>query len=130
MDAKKKTRRDARRLFRLCLVAGTLDEARARQVAALIGGSGRRGSVPMLGEFLRLVRLEVDRRTALVESAVALPPDLRDDLSARLARSHGPGLETTFVVNPALLAGIRIKVGSEVYDGSVRAQLVALEARL
>lgn len=130
MNAKKKTRRDARRLFRLCLGAGILNEARAREVAALIGGSGRRGSVPMLGEFLRLVRLEVDRHTALVESAVALPPDLREGLSARLARRHGPGIETTFVLNPALLAGIRIKVGSEVYDGSVRARLAALEARL
>lgn len=130
MAAKTRTRRAARRLFRLCQVAGILDEPRVRQVATLIGASGRRGSVPILGEFKRLVRLDVDRRTALVESAVALPLEIREELSAELARRHGPGVRTTFALNPALVAGMRIKVGSEVYDGSVRARLAALEARL
>ena len=76
------------------------------------------------------MRLEVDRRTALVESAVALPPEIREGLSARLARRYGAGVKTTFALNPALLAGMRIRVGSEVYDGSVHARLAALEARL
>jgi F0F1-type ATP synthase delta subunit len=33
-------------------------------------------------------------------------------------------------VDPALLAGVSIRVGSEVYDGSVRARLAAFESRL
>ena len=109
---------------------GMLDEERARQVAALVGASGRRGALPLLTEFHRLVRLEVDRRTALVESAAALPPETRDLVSEELARRFGPGVNTTFVVDPALIAGLRITVGSEVFDGSVRARLGTLEARL
>jgi F-type H+-transporting ATPase subunit delta len=130
MKTKKKTRRAARLLLRLCMVDGVLDEARARQVAARLAASGRRGALPVASEFLRLVRLDIDRRTALVESAMPLPADVGDDVSARLAGTYGPGVKATFALNPALGAGIRIKIGSQVYDGSVRGRLAALEARL
>ena len=130
MKSNRKARRAARRLFRLCLTGGTLNEARARQIAAGIAASGRRGSLPILSDFVRLIRLDCDRRTAVVESALPLPADIRDAVSARLTRHHGPGTRTTFAQNPALLAGLRVRVGSQIYDGSVRARLAALEARL
>ena len=130
MKTKKRTRRAARLLFRLCVRDGVLDDERAWHVAARLAASGRRGALSVVSEFLRLVRLDVDRRTALVESAIPLPADVRDGVSARLAGTYGPGVKTTFALDPALGAGIRIKVGSQVYDGSVRARLAALEARL
>lgn len=130
MKANRKTRRASRRLFRLCLVDGILDESRVRRVAERIAHSGRRGSFAILRDFFRLVRIALSRRTAVVESAATLPSDMRDDVNARLAGTYGPGLKTTFTVNPALVGGMRIKVGSDVYDGSVRARLAALEVRL
>jgi len=130
MKSSRKSRRAARRLFRRCFVDGSFDEARARAIAARIATSGRGRSLPIVSDFLRLVRIDVSRRTALVESAAELPDDIRQDVSARLTRTYGTGLKTTFAVNPALVGGICIKVGSDVYDGSVRAKLAALEARL
>jgi F-type H+-transporting ATPase subunit delta len=130
MMMKTKTRRAARLLFRLCAVDGMLDEVRVRHVAARLAASRRRGALPVGREFLRLVRLDVDRRTALVESAMPLPVDVRDDVSARLDGIYGPGVKATFALNPALGAGLRIQVGSRVYDGSVRGRLAALEALL
>lgn len=130
MTTKTRRRRAARRLFRLCLVDGMLNEARVRHVATRLAASRRRGALPVGKDFLRLVRLDVDRRTALVESAMPLPVDVRDDLSARLAGIYGPGVKATFTLNPALGAGLRIQVGSRVYDGSVRGRLAALQARL
>jgi F-type H+-transporting ATPase subunit delta len=127
MKSNRRTRRASRRLFRQCLVDGLLDEARARTVAERVAKSGRRGSFAILRDLLRLVRIDVSRRTALVEIAAPLPADVRDDLSARLTGTYGAGLKTTFAVNPALVGGIRIKVGSDVYDGSVRARLTAIE---
>jgi F-type H+-transporting ATPase subunit delta len=44
-----------------------------------------------------------------------------------LARRYGPGLNVSFWVNPELIGGVRIKVGSDVYDGSVAARLAALD---
>jgi F-type H+-transporting ATPase subunit delta len=76
------------------------------------------------------VRLHRDRRTAVVESAAPLGRDVQDDVRASLVRVYGPTLDTSFTDNPALIGGIRIKVGSDVYDGSVRARLAAIEARL
>ena len=123
-------KRAARRLYRLCLVDGSFDEIRARSVAARLAGSGRRGAQPVLWEFLRLARLDQARRTAVVESAEPLPSEVQDDVSARLGRTYGAGVKPTFAVNPALLGGMRIRMGSDVYDGSVRARLAALQSRL
>jgi F-type H+-transporting ATPase subunit delta len=107
-----------------------LDEGRVRQVAGRLVESKRRGALSVLSDFLRMVRLDRDRRSASVASAANLPEDLRADVRASLARLYGPGLETSFTEDHDLIGGMRIKVGSDVYDGSVRARLAALEARL
>jgi len=130
MKANRKVKRAARKLFRLCLVNGALDEGRVRQVAQSIAASRRRGSLAVLADFQRLVRLDSERHSALVESATPLMPDMRADIQAGLTRVYGPGVEATFTENPALIGGMRIKVGSDVYDDSVRARLAALQARL
>jgi F-type H+-transporting ATPase subunit delta len=120
----------ARRLYRLCLVNGQLDEGRVRQVARSLAGSRRRGALLVLGSLKRLVRLVRDKRRASVETATPLPDDLRGAVRANLDRAYGAGLETTFTENPALIGGMRIRVGSDVYDGSVRARLAAIESQL
>ena len=130
MQPNAKISRASRKLFRLCVVRGVLDEARARQVVRRIAASRRRGSLTLLWNFRRLVRLDRDRHTAVVESATPLGTGLRERLSADLARIHGPGLRASFEQNPALIGGVRITIGSDVYDGSLRARLAALAARL
>ena len=130
MKAIEKVKRSARELFRFCLVDGVLDDQRVREVSARLAATGRRGALPVLAGFQRLVRLDRDRHTAIVESAAPLPDPVRQGIQSRLARHYGSGIEATFAENPALIGGMRIKVGSDVYDGSVRARLAALEARL
>jgi F-type H+-transporting ATPase subunit delta len=130
MKSNRQITRSARRLFRLCLVTGTIDEARTKDVARRIALSERRGSKATLKQFLRLVRLDLARHLALVESAAPLPLDVQETVTTGLAGLYGPTVKPTFIVTPALLGGMRIKVGSDVYDGSVRARLAALEARL
>jgi len=127
---RRKTKRAARQLLRMCLVDGALEPSRVRQVAQRLVISKRRGSLNILSAFQRLVRLDRDRHTAVVESAAALVPEVRANVQAGLARLYGDGLEASFQENPGLIGGMRIKVGSDVYDGSVRAKLAALEARL
>jgi F-type H+-transporting ATPase subunit delta len=129
MKVNKRTKRAARALYRVCTLNGTLDDGRVRTAAAHLAGSRRRGALPLLQAFQRLVRLDRDRHTALVESAAPLDEALREQLRLGVARAYA-GVETTFADNPALIGGIRIKVGSDVYDGSVRARLNALTARL
>ena len=126
----KQNRRGAKHLFLACLVNGAADEARVRQVVARLIETRPRGFMGMLGHFQRLVRLDIERRTAQVESAVALSPELRAKVQAGLTKTYGPNLNTTFVENPALLAGLRIKVGSDVYDGTIQGRLTELQENL
>ena len=130
MTFSRKARRTARHLFRLCIVGGQLDPSRVRLIAARVARSGKRGSLAVLSGFQRMVRLNRDGRRAVVESAAALPQDLRTAVQADLTRRYGSGLETSFTENPALIGGMRIRVGSDVYDGSVRARLAAIDAGL
>jgi len=130
MKGTRRTIRAARRLYRLCLIDGRLDEGRVRQVARRLGGSRRRGSIAVLSSLRRIVKLDRDRRRAVVETATSLPDDLRDEVQANLARLYGSGLATSFETTPGLIGGMRIRVGSDVYDGSVRARLAAIESRL
>jgi F-type H+-transporting ATPase subunit delta len=127
MKTTKQTKREAKRLFRSCLVNGLLDEGRTRQVVQRIIDGKRRGGLALLSHFQRLVKLECVRRTAQVESATPLPADLHESIQAGLARIYGPGISASFAHNPGLIGGMRIKVGSDVYDGSVRARLAELE---
>ena len=87
----------------------------------------RRGGLTLLSYFQRLVKLDRARHTAEVESAMLLPADLRENIQTALVRTYGPGISASFSQNPALIGGMRIKVGSDVYDGSIRSRLAALE---
>lgn len=130
MKITKQARRDAKQLFRSCLVNGLLDENRARQVVTQVIAQKPRGYVAILNHFQRLVKLDLERRTALVESAVPVAPELQASVTRELGQLYGQGLNISFAQNPSLIGGLRIQVGSDVYDGSVKARLAALEASL
>jgi F-type H+-transporting ATPase subunit delta len=130
MKTTKRARREARRLYRACVVDGLLDEGRARQVVERVAAARRRGSLPILTHFQRLVGLDRVRHSAVVESATPLAPEVRASVEAGVGRAYGRGVSTSFAENPALIGGMRVKVGSDVYDGSVRTALLALEERL
>lgn len=127
MKTIRQVKRDAKHLFLLCLVNGSLDEDRVRQVVASVLRIKRRGYLALATQFERLVKLERLRHTATVESAAPLPSDLRANVEASLVRLYGPDMSTSFAESPALIGGMRIRVGSDVYDGSVKAGLAALE---
>jgi F-type H+-transporting ATPase subunit delta len=130
MRTTKRAARAAKKLFRLCLVDGRLDRDRAQRIVALMLKAQRRGAFAVLAEFQRLVRLDRDRHSARVESAAPLPDKLRAAVEASVAQLYGHDIEVTFVDHPALIGGMRLAVGSDVYDGSVRARLQEIERRL
>lgn len=130
MKISKQARRDGKSLFNLCRVSGVLDEARVRQTVSAVIAQKPRGYVGILSHFQRLVKLDIERRSARVESAVAASDALQQSVKANLTQRYGQGLNVTFAVNPALIGGLRVKVGSDVFDGSVRARLAELEAAM
>ena len=127
MKSSKQSRRDAKQLFHSCIVNGVLDEQRVRQVVDEVAATKPRGYIDILNYFQRLIKLDLDRRTAHIESATPLSPETRTEVTNRLTGIYGQGLQISFGQNPELLGGMRIRVGSDVYDGSVQARLESLQ---
>ena len=130
MKINKRAKREAKQLFRLCLVNGLLDESRVGRVVQFVVAAGHRDCPAILSHFGRLVKLDLARHTATIESATPLSADLQAAVEAGLARRYGPGLTAAFAQRPALIGGMRIQVGCDVYDGSVQGRLTALEKAL
>lgn len=128
MKINKQARRDGKALLRQCLVNGRLDEARTRNVVQQVITAKPRGYLRALTHFQRLVKLHLDSRRVRVENAVESSPQLMEGIRAALEKKYGPGLEITYWINPALIGGLKIRVGSDVYDGSVHARLEELKS--
>mgnify|MGYP001161226638 FL=1 len=126
MKGSKQSRRDAKQLFQACQVNGALEEARVRQAVALLIEKKPRGYFGTLQEFQRLVKLDVNSRSARVESAVALSEAQQQEVRASLGRLKGADVEVEFAENADLIGGMRVKLGDDVYDGSVKTRLSRL----
>lgn len=129
MKSRKKIRREARQLLRLCRTNGSLDESRVRQVVKSILESKSRGHLALANQFEREVRLDQMKHSADVKSATPLSPELETNVRNNLVQRYGPAIETTFTQDPELIGGMRIRVGDDVYDGSIKARLAALVQR-
>jgi len=127
MIVTKRVKREAGKLFRWCLTNDGIDESRVRDVVRRTLSASHRDGPSLLAHFLRLVRLERAAHLATIESARLLSAELRAAIQSGLARRYGPGLNTVFSQRPSLIAGVRIQVGCDVYDGSLQARLRALE---
>jgi F-type H+-transporting ATPase subunit delta len=126
MRSPREARKHARSLFRSCMVGGKLDAPRVRAVTDAIASSKPRGCVAILQVFSRLVRLELGRRHSVIESASPLAPADLAALRSDITRIHGDDLTFETAVRPELIGGLRVRVGSDVWDGSVLSRLAAL----
>ena len=127
MISSKQIRRDARVLFKACMAKSQLDEKKVTTVVDTILDRRPHGFLSILKEFQRLVRQEVERNTATVETAVDATAPVQADIEKKLKNEYGNGLIISFKTNATLIGGMRVKVGSDVFDGSVSARLKALE---
>lgn len=127
MMIRKRARREGKRLFRYCLVNEVPNENRIRQIVQRVLACSYRDSPAVLAYFLHLLRLDSAARTAKIESATPLSPELKAAIQAALTRRYGEALVTDFLERPSLLGGVRIQAGCDVYDGTIRAKLNALE---
>ncbi len=130
MKISKDIRRLSRNLVRASFVEGALDRGRVNSVVQSIIKNKPRHYIQLLENYQRLLRLESDKRRARIESATELDEAAGQRIVSDLQRRYGRGLTTEFSVNPALLGGVRIRVGSDVWDSSVRNRLERLQQKL
>ena len=129
MKASKRIRRAARQLFRLSHTDGLFDESRGQHLLQRFLRAKPRGCLQVLIELKRLLKRERAQRSATVESAMTLSAEDTTHVRTRLEQVYGQGLNISFSQNPGLIGGMRVTVGSDVYDGSVQGRLLALQQR-
>ena len=123
MKVSKQARRDAKLLYKGCLKNGLLQEdSVTKTVQAVVDGKPR-AYIQVLNHLLKLVKTDIHSRTARIESADSLDDATRKSVEKLLTDRYGTSLMMSFDVNPGLLGGMRIQVGSDVYDASIRSRL-------
>jgi len=130
MKVTKDAARSARQLLRLSHKDGTLNDDRIKEITTKVSEAKPRGYLAILQEFGRLVRLDVEQRQAVIETATELGAQAGNAVIEDLHLKYGNTLTAEFKVNPDLLGGMRVKVGSDVWDGSVKARLTELKNKL
>jgi F-type H+-transporting ATPase subunit delta len=130
MKISKEARRTSRQLLRACYVAGRLDDARVRSVVDKVAAAKPRDYLAVLESFRSQLATDIENSRAVVECATELESAQRYQLEKGLAKKYGREITLEFKLRPELLGGIRVKIGSDVWDGSVKARLEALQASL
>ena len=130
MKISREARRLARELFRLSLANGRLDASRVSAISERLITEKPRSYLEVLKEFSRLVRLELERRHAIVESASSLDERSAANIVNTLKKKFGDDITTEFRTSPALLGGLRVKLGSDVWDGSISSRLATFSQQL
>ncbi len=123
MKASKVATTTARRIFRLCSQNGRMNEEHLRTAITKLGTEKPRDYRGMLQVLRRLVRAEVASKQVTVESATALDANTAEELATSLRSQYGQDLTFNFKTTPELLGGLRIRVGNDVFDGSVQSRL-------
>ncbi|MDQ6626029.1 MAG: F0F1 ATP synthase subunit delta [Verrucomicrobiota bacterium] len=130
MKINKETRQLSKQLLRASYTNGQLDSGRISSLVKLLIDKKPRNYINVLEAYKRLIRLEVEKHTATIETASELTEEAGAEIAANLIQKYGVGLDTKFVVNPELLGGMRIRVGNDVWDSSVLNRLQRLQQQL
>ena len=80
----------------------------------------------ILKHLQRLVKLDEASRSARVESAVALTDTQQQNIRESLGRLKDGEVTVEFAENAELIGGMRVKIGDDVFDGSVKTRLAIL----
>ena len=93
-----------------------------------------RRRMALLPEIQRALDARLDERQGITRAEVTSAHELgdaeKDQLRAALERISGRRVEAQYRLDPALIAGAVVRIGSTIYNGSVSAQLDRLRLRL
>jgi|ERR1041385_5376800 len=130
MKLNKEIRQLSRRMVQASFTGSEIDRDKVLSLVDSLIAQKPRNYIAVLKNYKRLLRLEVEKRRAIIETASEVHPAIRSDIVANLKNKYGNDLSTEFRVDPPLLGGMRIRVGNDVWDGSVRNRLERLQHEL
>jgi F-type H+-transporting ATPase subunit delta len=123
MKLTKEARKLSKQLFRDSFTGAALDAEKVKKVTDLVVRAKPRQYIGVLQELARLIRLESAKRHAIIESAADLEAAEKGAITQTIHGKYGADVTTEFKTNPSLIGGLRIQVGSDVVDASIRSRL-------
>ena len=130
MKINKEIRQLSREMLRASFIDGQLDRGKVASLVQSLIERKPRNYMNILQNYKRLLRLEIQKRHATIESAEELRPEVKARVIDNLKKKYGNDLTTEFAVKPELIGGVRVRVGSDVWDGTVQNRLQRLAQQL
>jgi len=116
----------ARQLFKLSMVGGAVSPEQVAGVLEYVEKHRPANPVVVLKAYHRFVAAELAKSEAVVEHAGAVNDGMLAAIAAATTRQYGRPVVATAKPSAALIAGLRVRVGDDVYESSVAGQLAAL----
>jgi F-type H+-transporting ATPase subunit delta len=102
-----------------------------RNLIAVLISNDRIGQVSEVAQaYRRLLQQQLGIRPAEIVTARELDSKEREALVAEIAKLAGSKIEASFTLDESILGGTVVRIGSTVYDGSVRGRLERLREAL
>lgn len=117
----------SRALFDLCLTEGRLDEEKMRHLIEALKKNNSRNLRDLLAGLWKRIEHHIREHTAILESAGELSSDEVNAIFSQMEKHEGPFLKRNYRANPQLIGGMRIQIGSNVWDGSIANRLQQLQ---
>ena len=130
MKVNKEIRQLSRGMLRASFTDGQIDRGKITALVQSLVTKKPRRYIDVLQHYKRLLRLEIEKRHATIESMMPLGSEVATKITDRLKKKYGNDLTTDFAVDPTLLGGVRVRVGSDVWDGTLRNRLERLQQQL
>jgi F-type H+-transporting ATPase subunit delta len=126
MAADKQTKLLAKQLFKLSVVNGVVSPEQVTGVLGWVEKHSPRRPVAVLKAYHHRIAIELAKSRAEVEHAGPIGDTVLKSIEAAMTKKYQRPVSATAHLNSELLAGLRIRVGSDVYESSVAGQLATL----
>lgn len=126
MAADKQTKLLAKQLFKLSLVNGSVSPEQVAGVLGWIEKTSPHRPVALLKAYHHRIAMELAKSRAEVEHAGPISGDTLKLIEGAMSQKYKRPVTATAKPNPKLLAGLRVRVGSDIYESSVAGQLATL----
>ncbi len=118
----------ARQLFKVSFVDGRLSNEQVAGVLGYIEKNHGANALAISKAYQRLIVAEVAKGVAVVEHSGPVSDATLASIASSLSKRYGRPVTTTAKPTPGLFAGLRVRVGDDVFESSVSGQLAALSA--
>jgi F-type H+-transporting ATPase subunit delta len=126
MKTDKKINQFAKKLVELSKDEGAISEQRVAEVLSAIEGSKHRQPLRLLKAYLIHIRRELALQTARVSTPTALGPEALAALESGFSARYNRPIRVVAEEEPSLIAGLRVRVGDDLYDASLVGRLQRL----